>query len=333
MTRRLRRHLLKPFFTCVLAAVAFVGAAPLSATAQTYPAKPIRVIVPFPPGGAPDAFSRAIGQQLTRELKWTIVVDNKPGAGGNLGVEAAAKAAPDGYTLVFGQTSNLAINPSLYKKLPYDPAKDLAPIGLIASAPLAIVVAGNSPYRNLADVLTAAKAKPGTVTFGTPGNGTVAHLAMELLQKQAGVKLQHIPYKGASQALTDVLGGQVELYIGSVPTVMGQIKTGKLRGLAVSSKSRSPQLPSTPTVAESGVKQFDAETWFGLLAPAGTPAPIVAKLNAELNRVLKAPEVKSKIEAEGGQVLGGSSAEFAALMQKDLARWRVVVKDSGATID
>lgn len=321
-------------FSGLLAACAIAAGVPLSATAaDAYPTKPIRLIVPFPPGGAPDAFSRAIAQQLTRDLKWTVVIDNKPGAGGNLGVEAAAKSSPDGYTLVFGQTSNLAINPSLYKKLPYDPAKDLSPIGLIASAPLAIVTNSNSPYKGLSEVLAAAKAKPGTVTFGTPGNGTVAHLAMELLQKQAGVKMQHIPYKGASQALTDVLSGQVEIYIGSVPTVMGQIKTGKLRGIAVTSSKRSPQLPNTPTVGEAGVKQFEADTWFGLLAPAGTPAPILAKLNSELNRVLKAPDVRSKIEAEGGQVLGGSGSDFATLMQKDLARWRVVVKDSGATID
>lgn len=318
----------------VLAACAIAAVPGLPAyAADTYPTKPIRLIVPFPPGGAPDTFSREIAQQLSRDLKWTIIVDNKPGAGGNLGVEAAAKASPDGYTLVFGQTSNLAINPSLYKKLPYDPTKDLTPIGLIASAPLAIVTNNSSPYKNLTDVLAAAKAKPGTVTFGTPGNGTVAHLAMELLQKQAGVKMQHIPYKGASQALTDVLSGQVEIYIGSVPTVMGQIKMGKLRGIAVTSAKRSPQLPNTPTVAEAGVKQFDADTWFGLLAPAGTPAPIVARLNAELNRVLQVPAVRSKIEAEGGQVLGGSSSAFAGLLQKDLARWRVVVSDSGATID
>ncbi|WER49647.1 tripartite tricarboxylate transporter substrate binding protein [Cupriavidus sp. WKF15] len=321
--------ILRVLAACTMAAVPGLPAY----AADTYPAKPIRLIVPFPPGGAPDTFSREIGQQLSRDLKWTIIIDNKPGAGGNLGVEAAAKASPDGYTLVFGQTSNLAINPSLYKKLPYDPAKDLTPIGLIASAPLAIVANNSSPYKNLADVLAAAKAKPGTVTFGTPGNGTVAHLAMELLQKQAGVKMQHIPYKGASQALTDVLSGQVEIYIGSVPTVMGQIKTGKLRGIAVTSAKRSPQLPNTPTVAEAGVKQFDADTWFGLLAPAGTPAPVVARLNAELNRVLQVPAVRSKIEAEGGQVLGGSTAAFAGLLQKDLARWRVVVRDSGATID
>ncbi len=318
----------------VVAACAFASLPCLPAQASdSYPTKPIRLIVPFPPGGAPDTFSREIGQQLSRDLKWTIIVDNKPGAGGNLGAEAGAKASPDGYTLVFGQTSNLAINPSLYKKLPYDPTKDLTPIGLIASAPLAIVANNDSPYKNLSDVIAAAKAKPGAVTFGTPGNGTVAHLAMELLQKQAGIKLQHIPYKGASQALTDVLSGQVEIYIGSVPTVMGQIKTGKLRGIAVTSANRSAQMPNTPTVAEAGVKQFEADTWFGLLAPAGTPAPIVAKLNAELNRALQAPAVRSKIEAEGGRVLGGSPAAFATLLQNDLARWRVVVKESGATID
>lgn len=319
----------------IFAACALASIVPMSATAAdaSYPTKPIRLIVPFPPGGAPDNFARAIGQQMTRDLKWTVVVENKPGAGGNLGAEAAAKSPPDGYTILLGQASNLSINPSLYKNMAFDPAKDLSPIGLIASAPVALVTNSSSPYRTLADVLAAAKAKPGMVTFGTPGNGTVSHLAMEMLQKQAGVKMQHVPYKGASQALTDVLSGQVELYIGSVPTVMQQIKTGKLRGIAVTSTKRSAQLPNTPTVAEAGLKQFDAETWFGLLAPAGTPAPIIAKLNEELNRVLKVKDIRSKIEAEGGHVLAGSPADLSNLAQKDFARWRAVIKDSGTTVD
>ena len=316
-------------------AIAFIVASLATiAAAQDYPgSKPIKLVVPFPAGGGTDIFARVIGNKLSETLKWVVVVDNKPGAGGNIGIDAVAKSPPDGYTIGLGQTSNLAINPTLYAKLPYDPLKDLVPIVLVADAPLVMVVPANSPFKTVADVVAAAKKKAGDVTFGSPGNGTVAHLTGELFQMAAGVKFQHIPYKGSAQALTDLMGGQVQVYMSSIPTALSHIKGGKLRALAVTSPKRAPSLPDVPTIAEAGYKGFDANTWFGLVAPAGTPAPIVAKINAEVNRILKMPDVKEKFAAEGGGPLGGSSQEFAALLKSDYVKWGKVVKDSGAKLD
>jgi len=309
-----------------LALALFAGVA----MAQAYPARAIRMIVPFPPGGGTDIAARTIANKLSENAKWTLVAENKPGAGGNLGVEQAVKSPADGYTLVVGQTSNLAINPALYAKLSYDPLKDLSPIVLIVSAPVVFVVASNSRYRFLGDLLAAAKTDPGGITFASPGNGTVSHLTGELLQRAAGVKLTHVPYKGASQALTDTLGGQVQSFMSSVPSALSQIRAGRLRAIAVSSAKRSPELPDAPTIAESGYGGFEANTWYGLLAPAGTPAPIVATLNAEVNRALKTPEVRGRLAAEGGDVLGGSPEQFASFLKAEHAKWGRVVRESGA---
>ena len=235
--------------------------------------------------------------------------------------------------VVMGQTSNLAINPTLYPKLPYDPLKDLMPVALVASAPLVLVVSSNSPYKSLAEVVAAAKAKPGKFTFASPGNGTVAHLTGELFQRAAGIKLEHVPYKGSSQALTDLMGGQTDLFMSSIPTAISHIKGGKFRAIAVTSAKRAAELPNVPTIAESGYKDFDATTWFGLLVPARTPAAVVTRLNTEVNKVLKIPDVREKLETEGGEVLGGSPEEFAALLKAEHARWGKVVKDSGAKVD
>jgi len=301
-----------------------------AATAQAYPAKPIRMIVPFPPGGGTDIAARTIANKLSEDVKWTFVVENKPGAGGNLGVEQAIKSPADGYTLVIGQTSNLAINPTLYAKLPYDPLKDLNPVTLIVSAPVVFVVAASSRYRSLGDLLAAAKTDPGGVTFASPGNGTVSHLAGELLQRAAGVKLTHVPYKGASQALTDTLGGQVQSFMSSVPSALAQIKGGRLRAIAVTAAKRAPELPEVPTIAESGYQGFEATTWYGLLAPAGTPTAIIARLNAEVNRALKTPEVRERLASEGGEALGGSPEQFASFLRAEHAKWGRVVRESGA---
>jgi tripartite-type tricarboxylate transporter receptor subunit TctC len=317
----------------LLAALFAAAIVPLAA-AQDYPGtKPIRLIVPFPAGGGTDIFARVIANKLTEQLKWVVVIDNKPGAGGNLGMDAVAKSPGDGYTLGIGQTSNLAINPTLYPKLPYDPLKDLVPIVLVADAPLVLVVPANSPYKTLQDVVAAAKNKPGDITFGSPGNGTVAHLTGELLQTAAGIKLQHIPYKGSAQAITDLIGGQVQAYMSSVPTALSHIKAGKLRPLAVTSTRRVPAIPDVPTVGEAGYKGFDANTWFGLVAPKGTPPAVVEKINAEVNKVLKSPDVRDKFAAEGGGPMGGTAAEFAALLRTDHAKWGKVVKESGAKLD
>nr|WP_232077736.1 tripartite tricarboxylate transporter substrate binding protein [Variovorax sp. PBL-E5] len=301
--------------------------------AQAYPSRPIRLIVPFPPGGGTDIIARELVNKIVTEQGWTVVIDNRPGSGGNLGVDAAAKAAPDGYTLVMGQTSNLAINPTLYPKLPYNPVKDLAAIGLVASSPLAIVVAADSPYKTLADVVAAAKAKPGVLNFATSGNGTVAHLATEMLQRTADVKLTHVPYKGASQGVTDVIGGQVQLYVSSVPTLISFVKGGKMRALAVTSAKRAEDLPDVPTVAESGYKGFEAVTWFGLVGPAAMPRDVVVKWNAALNNALAAPDLRKKLAAQGADVETGTPEKFSALIRDDIGRWGKVVKASGATID
>ena len=305
----------------------------MGAFAQAWPSKAIRVVVPFPPGGGTDIIARETTQKVAAATGWTFVIDNKPGAGGNLGVDAVAKAPADGYTIVLGQTSNIAINPSLYTKLPYDPQKDLAPIVLIANAPLVMVTGTNSPLKTLSDAVNAAKAKPGQVNFASPGNGTVAHLTEELFQKAAGIKTQHVPYKGANQALTDVISGNVELYMSSVPTLLGHIKQGKLRALAVTSAKRVDDLPNVPTINESGYKGFDAVTWFGLLAPAATPKDVIAKLNAEFNKALKLPELGKRLGDEGADIAGGTPEEFAALIKGDIPRWGKIVKESGAKVD
>lgn len=314
--------------------VATLSACVVTASAQqAYPNKPIRLIVPFPPGGGTDILARIVGNKLQENLKWVVMIDNRPGAGGNIGVDLAAKAPADGYTVVMGQTSNLAVNPTLYSKLPYNPVKDFSPVTTVATAPLVLVVAANSPYKTIADVVSAAKAKPGEITFASPGNGTVAHLTGELLQKAAGIKLQHVPYKGSTQAINDLMGGSVQLYMSSVPSAMSQIRSGKLRPLAVTSEKRSDDLPQVPTINESGYKGFNAVTWFGLLVPAGTPAPIISRLNTEVNKVLQMKELQEKIGAEGGDAQGSTPEEFAALLKTDLVKWGQIVKESGAKID
>lgn len=321
---------------CMGAAVAGLMAAasiqPACAQAD-YPSKPIRLIVPFPPGGGTDMIARAVAQKMASQNHWNVIVENRPGAGGNLGVEAAAKAAPDGYTLVMGQTSNLAINPTLYPKLPYKPLKDLAPVALVSSSPIVVVATVASPFKTFADVVAAARKAPESVTLGYSGNGTVAQMASELAENAAGIKLRHVPYKGAAQALTDVMSGQVNLYMSSIPTLLGHVRNGTLRAIAVTSRARSSQLPDTPTLAESGYKDFDAITWFGILAPAGTPALVVQRLNQAINQALKQPDVAERLRSEGGDVLGGSPEQFSQLLQAEIPRWGKIVKSSGASLD
>lgn len=303
-----------------------------TAVAQDFPAKPIRLIVPFPPAGGTDIMARTVATRLAEQKKWVIAVENKPGAGGNIGVDLAAKSAPDGYTLVMGQTSNLAINPTLYAKLPYDPLKDLEPIVLVGSGPLAIVVRADSRFKTLGDLVNEGKAKPAAITFASPGNGTVAHLAGVRLQNITGARFEHIPYKGAGAAIPDILGGNVDIFISSLPTVQSHLAGGRLRALAVTSPKRSPIIPQVPTADET-VKGFNANTWFGLLAPARTPKAVIAQLNNEINKVLKDPAVRKSIEAEGGEVLGGTPEQFRSVIASDIAAWAPVVKSSGATVD
>ena len=317
---------------------AVLAALPVAAVhAQQYPAKAIRFVVPFPPGGGTDTNSRALTQKIAKNTGWTFVIDNKPGAGGNIGADQAAKAPPDGYTLVMGQTSNLAINPFLYAKPPFDAVKDFAPIALVSSVPLVIIAGASSrnpsPYRKMVDVIAAAKAAPERVTFASPGNGTVGHLAGELIARTAGVKLVHVPYKGAAPALTDLIGRQSDLYLSTPQAAVVQIKGGTVHALAVTSPKRIATLPQVPTLAESGLAAAEVSSWYGVLAPAGTPEAILTRLNAEVVKALQAPEVRESLAGEGGEVLGGTPAQFAVFLQAEQAKWSKVVKDAGVKID
>ena len=258
-----------------------------------YPNKSIRLIVPFPPGGGTDILSRLIAQKLTEVDKWSVVPDNRAGAGGTIGITEAVKAAPTGYDIVMGQKDNLVVGPWLYGNLPWDPTKDLVAVAHVAYTPVVIATSANSKFKTLADVVAAAKAAPDAITYGSPGNGTTIHLAGHLFEKAANINIRHIPYKGSNPALMDALAGNVDLLVSSVPSAMAQIKAGKLRPLAVTSAVRSSSLPDVPTVAESGYKDFDVSTWYGVFAPAGTPANVVTTLNTEINKLLANPEIKA----------------------------------------
>ncbi|MCD0497336.1 tripartite tricarboxylate transporter substrate binding protein [Achromobacter sp. MY14] len=316
----------------VLSGLALICVAGLSA-AQGYPDKPIRLIVPFPPGGGTDVLAREAALKVAKNTGWNIVTENRPGSGGNIGVDAVAKSAADGYSLVLGQTSNLAINPTLYAKLPYDPEKDLTAIGLVADAPLVLVVPANSPLKSFDDMLAAARAKPELLTYASSGNGTVAHLAAVQLQNAASIKLTHIPYKGAAQASNDLIGGQIDMYLSSVPTLIGHIRNGKMRALAVTAAQRASDLPDVPTIAERGYPGFEAVTWFGLAAPAGVPKEIVQRLNAEFNKALQTPDLSQKYQEQGARVLTSTPEDFAKLIHNDRIRWAKIVKDSGARVE
>jgi tripartite-type tricarboxylate transporter receptor subunit TctC len=309
----------------ILAAVAALTlTATLSAGAE-YPDKPVKLIVPFPPGGGTDIIARVVGDKLSSSLGWKVIVENKPGAGGTLGMDAAAKSKPDGYTWVLGQTSNLSIAPSLMASLPYDPVKNFTPVTLVDEAALAITVGANSPIKTLADLVAEAKAKPGKLLMASPGNATVAHLTGELFQKTAGIKYTHVPYKGTAQALPDVISGRAAFFVASVESALPQIKSGQLRAIAVTSAKRVKELPNVPTVSESGFKDFTAVTWFGIAVPAGTPEPIVQKIHTEIVKVLKDPGVKERL---GGDVETGPKA-FAALIKSDHDKWGKLVKEAG----
>ena len=324
-----RRSLLT--IACVAAGTAFT---PLAVLAQAaYPAKPIRLIVPFPPGGGTDILSRLVAQKLTESAKWTVVADNRAGAGGTIGITEAAKAAPTGYDLVMGQKDNMVVGPWLYKNLPWNPTKDFAPIAHVAYTPVIIATSANSRFKTLADVVAAAKAAPDTITYGSPGNGTTIHLAGDLFEKAAGIKIRHVPYKGSNPAMMDALAGNVDLLVSSVPSAMGQIKSGKLRPLAVTSAKRSTSLPDVPTVAEQGFKDFDVSTWYGVFAPAGTPKEIVTAVNAEINKLLATAEMKDAIHAQGAEPQAMTPDQFGTQLKADYQKWRGIVQGSGVTLE
>ena len=317
-----------------LACAALLTAVACASHAQTaYPNQPIKVIVPFPPAGGTDVVTRLVLEKIRAATNWTFVVDNKAGAGGNIGMDAVAKAKPDGYTLGMGQTANLAINPSLYPKMPYDAAKDFVPVALVAGQPVVLVVNAASKFKTMADLVAAAKAKPSALTMASAGNGTVGHLTGEMFSKQAGIKVNHIPYKGAGPATTDLIGGQVDLYFATPQAVVSFVKTGKLRALAVSSAKRLPVLPDVPTVAEGGFKGFDTTDWKLLVAPAGTSADIVKRLNAEVEKAMSKPETVAQLLAEGSIPLSGSGQQASQYLKSEQQRWSTVVRESNVKLD
>jgi tripartite-type tricarboxylate transporter receptor subunit TctC len=319
-----------------LIALSLALAAPMALHAQTgaaYPHKPLRLIVPFPPGGGTDILSRLVATRLTEARQWTVVADNRAGAGGTLGITEATKAAADGYTLVMGQKDNLIVGSWLYPNLPWQPARDLSPVAHVAYTPVVIATSANSRFKTLADVVAAARQAPDTVTYGSPGNGTTIHLAGDLFEKAAGIQIRHVPYKGSNPALMDALAGNVDLLVSSVPSAMAQIRSGKLRALAVTSARRSSSLPEVPTVAESGYKDFDVATWYGLFMPAGTPEALVQTVHAEVNRLLATPEMKAAIHAQGAEPQAMKIDEFAQLVKTDHAKWKGIVAASGAKIE
>lgn len=302
-----------------------------SAFAQTYPARPVKIIVPFTAGSATDILARVVGEELGRSLGQPFVIENKPGAGGILGTQAAKEAAPDGYTLIAAGSGPFGINPGVYKSLPYDPVRDFEPIGNIVLTPQVIVVGAQTPYRTIKDLVAAAKAKPGELSFASLGNGSTSHLTMEAFQSAAGIKLNHIPFKGSSDAQTQVIGGNVHLMSDTVTGVLAQVKAGKLRALGVAIPQRSPFLPDVPTLDEQGYPRFESVGWIGLAAPAKTPAPILDKLNGEVRKMLQDPAVKEKFAKLGFTTVGDSRQEFAAFMKGEIAKWSKVAHDSGAT--
>lgn len=316
-------------FLAATAAAAVLG----SARAQGYPARPLRFVVPFPPGGGTDTTARLIAEKFSSLLGWTVVIDNKPGAGGNIGLDFVAKAPADGYTIGMGQAANLAINPSLYPKMPFDPLKDLTPIVSVADQPVVLVVRAESPFKTLEDLVKAAKAQPGKVGVAQAGNGTVGHLAGELLERRAGVELLQVPYKGAGPAMTDLLGGQVQAYFGNTVSVMGRLADGKARALAVSSARRIGALPKVPTVAEQGYAGFDATTWLGLVGPAGMPADAVARINAEAQKILARADVKEKLAHEGSEPTPGTPQQFAAHIKAEHAKWGALIREANIRIE
>ncbi|MEY3761709.1 MAG: hypothetical protein RL281_314 [Pseudomonadota bacterium] len=297
--------------------------------AQSWPTKPVRMIIAFPPGGPTDLVSRVLAQKLSEQLGQQVIVDNKPGAGGNIAAELAARAAPDGYT-IFYNTSAIVIGPALYGKVNYDTLKDFAPVLLTASVPMVLVVNPQLPARSVKEFVDLAKTRSGALNYSSSGTGTITHLASAMMSTQTGIQTQHIPYKGSAPGLVDLASGQTQFMIDTINTVLPYVRDNRLRGLAVTSAKRSPLLPDLPTLAEAGISGFEAAAWQGIVVPTGTPNEIVQKLNAEVNKALMHPDIRSRLAAQGADILGGTPAEYAAYLRSEMPRWAKAVKDSGA---
>jgi tripartite-type tricarboxylate transporter receptor subunit TctC len=313
----------------------FAFAAPVCAAvaAETYPARPIRFVVPQTPGGASDALARVTGQKLGDQWSQQFVIDNRGGAGGNIGTDTVAKSAPDGYTWLLAYVGTHAINAALYKKLPFNPDRDFAPAATLATLPFVVIVNNNLPVKNLQELIALAKTKPGGLSYGSAGSGSVNHLLGVMLNSLGGVNIVHVPYRGAAAALTDTMSGQVQLYYASMPSVVQHARAGAVRALAVTSAARSDALKDVPTVAESGFAGFDVNPWFGILVPAGTPAGVINKINADVNRMLAQKDVIDRFTNLGAVPFATTPAQFARIAHEDIVKWAKVVGESGATVD
>ncbi len=309
----------------VLAAIVAAGVA----SAQPYPGRPVRMIVPYAAGGGVDVVGRSVGQALSKRIGQPVIVENRVGAGSNIGSDSVAKVAADGYTLLMASPAN-AINMTLYKSMPYNTQRDLAPVALVGAVPSVLVVNASVPFNNARDLVAAAKAKPGSLNYGSGGSGTSEHLAAEMFKSMAGIDMVHVPYKGGAAALTDVLGGQIPLMFSNALGPMPHIKSGKLKVLGVADSQRMALLPDVPTFVEQGYPEFLVTVWWGVMAPAGTPKDVIAKLNTEINAALKDPELSDKLRGMGARIIGGTPEDFGRFIDGEIARWGKAVKDSGA---
>ena len=316
----------RPVIGLLVAAVLTIVAT--TTLAQTWPNKPVRIIVPYPPGGVGDTFTRSLAQQLSERLGQPVLIENKPGASQIIGAELAAKAAPDGYTLFLGSVTSLAINVRSQKKLPYDPVRDFAPVSLCFASPLYLVVNPALPASSVAELIALARAKPGQLTFASVGQGGSLHLAGELFKSMTGVDMTHIPYKGSAPALADVMGGQVSMIFDVGVSALPQVRAGKLRALAITASRRSEGTPEYPTIAEAGVPGYEASIWFGIVAPAGTPAPVVARLSREIAQIVRTPAIRERFVPLGLDLIGGTPEEFAATMRSEIPKWARVLQDA-----
>ena len=323
---------MKTFVRVVMSGCTALAAAGSVFAADVYPARPIRIIVAYTPAGTTDILARIIGQKMTESWGQPVIVENRPGAAGNIGTELAAKSTPDGYTLLMGTAGTHGINVNLYRNLNWHSLRSFAPISLVAMVPNIMVVNNAVPVKNVKELIAYAKANPGKINYGSPGNGSTAHLSMELFKAMTGTNMAHIPYKGSAGVLADVMGGQISVTIDNMPVYLPQVKAGKIRALAVSPAKRSSAAPELPTIAESGVPGYDSGAWFGLLAPAGTPKDIVDRLATETQRILKLPDIAERISGLGAEVVGGTPAQFAAHIKSEIAKWAKVIKDANVEL-
>ena len=315
-----------------IAALFFIAASAASC-AQGYPSRSIRIVVAFPPGGTSDVVARTLAQKLNESFGQPVIVENRPGAGGNLGAEFVAKAPADGYTLLVCTPAELAINVSLYGKLPYEPVKDFTPVTLATSAPLILVVHPALPVKTVRELIALAKSRPRELNFGSAGSGSSPHMAMELLRESAGIQINHIPYKGTAPAITDLLGGHIQVFFAGMPPALPQVRAGKLRALAVTTAKRTLLMPQLPTVAESGLRGFVIDNWQGVLLPANTPRDIVARLNSEIVKILALPDVKQRLSEQGAEPAGTTPEQFAAYIRSEIDKYAGIIRKSGAKVE